>query len=222
VAVVGGTAPAVAQAIFSKKAPGCAYNGNTTQTVTVTEGYAIPFPTYNVTFEIPASLPILFAVKLANNAQVPSTAATQIQAAIIAAFSGSTNGFTRAGIGATVFASVYYAAVAALGPWAKIISIQVGSINSPIATFTGSISGTALTVSSGSGIVAGQTLLDVAGNVLPGTTIVSGSGTSWVVSISQTVASESMSVALANGNNVIVNINQSPTISANNIAVTLI
>jgi hypothetical protein len=222
VAAVGGQAMAVAQAIFSKKAPGCAYNGNTTQTVTVTEGYAVPFPTYQVTFEIPSSLPILFAVSLANNAQVPSTAATQIQNAIIAAFSGSTNGFTRAGIGATVFASVYYAAVSTLGPWAQIISIQVGSINSPIASFTGSISGTTLTVSSGSGIVAGQTVLDAAGNVLPGTTIVSGSGTSWVVSISQTVASESMAVALANGNNVIVNINQSPTISANNIAVTLV
>lgn len=222
VAAVGGTAQAVAQAIFSKKAPGCAYNGNTTQTVTVTEGYAIPYPTYQITFEIPASLPILFAVSLANNAQVPSTAATQIQNAIIAAFSGSTEGFTRAGIGATVFASVYYAAVAALGPWAQIISIQVGSINSPIASFTGSIAGTTLTVSSGSGIVAGQTVLDAAGNVLPGTKIVSGSGTSWVVSISQTVTSETMSVALANGNNVIVNINQSPTISANNIAVTLV
>lgn len=222
VAAVGGQAQAVAQAIFSKKAPGCNYNGNTTETITVTEGYAIPYPTYDVTFEIPASLPILFAVSLANNAQVPSTAATQIQAAIVAAFSGSTNGFTRAGIGATVFASTYYAAVAALGPWAQIVNIQVGSYNSPVASFTGSIAGSALTVSSGSGIAIGQTVLDAGGNILPGTTIVSGSGTSWVVSISQTVASETMAVVLANANKVIVNINQSPTISTSNIAVTLV
>lgn len=222
VAVVGGAAAAVAQAIFSKKAPGCNYNGNTTETVTVTDGYLFPFPTYDVTFEIPVSLPVLFGVTIANNAQVPADAVSQIQAAIVAAFSGSTDGFTRASIGATVFASTYYAAIAALGPWVQIISIQVGSINTPIETFTGSIAGTALTVSSGTGIVAGQTLLDTAGHVLPGTKIVSGSGTSWVVSISQTVASETMSVALPNGNSVSVNINQNPTISASNIAVTAI
>ncbi len=60
------------------------------------------------------------------------------------------------------------------------------------ASFTGSISGTTLTISSlTSGTVyVGQNI--VGANVAPGTVIVSGSGLSWTVSVSQTVASTSM------------------------------
>lgn len=59
------------------------------------------------------------------------------------------------------------------------------------ASFTGSISGTALTITSGSGETVGQI---VGGNgVLPGTMIMSGSGNSWVVNMTQTVASTAMS-----------------------------
>jgi hypothetical protein len=222
VAVVGGLAQSVANAIWSKKAPGCGYNGNTTETVTDSNsGYSLPFPTYQVTFEIPSSVPILFAVTIANNALVPSNAATLIQNAIISAFAGGDGG-PRARIGSTVYASRFYAAIAALGSWAQIVSLQVGSINDPVATFTGAIVGTALTVSGVTGTIAiGQTVLDAAGEVLPGTTIVSGSGTSWVVSNSQTVTSESMATALPNQNLANNNINQEPTISANNIAVTI-
>jgi len=57
-------------------------------------------------------------------------------------------------------------------------------------TTTGSISGTALTVSSGTGIAVGQNVTGA--NVQPGTQIISGSGTSWIVAPSQTVASTSM------------------------------
>ena len=60
-----------------------------------------------------------------------------------------------------------------------------------IATFTGSISGTALTTSSPTGtITIGMTI--TGGTVSAGTTIVSGSGTSWVVNNSQTVVSSSL------------------------------
>jgi len=223
VAVVGGAAQAVAQAILSKKAPGCNYNGNTTETVIITDGYQPPYPTYDVTFEIPASLPIIFAVTIANNPQVPADAATQIQNAILAAFSGTgSTGTTRASIGATIYASTYYSAVAALGSWVQIISIKIGSANSPAASFTGSISGTTLTVSSGAGIANGQTVVDAADNVLPGTTIVSGSGISWQVSVSQTVASESMNTVAASSDSISVNIDQNPTISTLNIGVTAV
>jgi hypothetical protein len=58
--------------------------------------------------------------------------------------------------------------------------------NTPAATFTGTISGTTLTVSSITGTIAiGQVVLG--SGVTPSTTIASGSGTSWVVNISQTV-----------------------------------
>ena len=58
-------------------------------------------------------------------------------------------------------------------------------------TTTGSISGTTLTVSSGSGIAVGYNV--VGAGVQPGTQVVSGSGTSWVVDTAQTVASTSLS-----------------------------
>lgn len=223
VSVVGGAAQDIANAIWSKKAPGCAYNGNTTVTVTDNNpAYSPPFPTYSVSFEIPNSTPTLFAVNIANNPQVPADATTQIQNAIINAFSGGDGG-PRAKIGQTIYASRYYSAIAALGSWVQIISIFVGSINVPIATFTGAIAGTALTVSGVTGVIAiGQTVVDANNNVLPGTTIVSGAGTSWVVSISQTVASEAMKTAKPTATNVGVNIDQEPTISANNIVVTAI
>jgi hypothetical protein len=64
-------------------------------------------------------------------------------------------------------------------------------------TFTGSISGTALTVSGVTGTIAiGQTLYGA--GVATGTTITGGSGTAWVVSTSQSVGSESMGAAGTN------------------------
>lgn len=65
------------------------------------------------------------------------------------------------------------------------------------AVFTGSISGSTLTVSNliAGTIVSGQTIL--ATGVTLGTTITGGGGTSWTVSTSQTVASQTMST---NGN----------------------
>jgi hypothetical protein len=223
VAVSGGTESAVATAIWSKKAPGCAYNGNTTVVVQDTRsGYNPPYPSYNVTYEIPSSLQILFSVNIASNPQVPSNAATLIQNAIISAFAGGDGG-PRARIGSTIYASRFYAPVAALGTWVQIVSIQIGSANSPGAVFTGSIAGTALSVSAvASGVIAiGQTLIDSTGNLIEGTTIISGSGSSWVVSNSQTVGSETMTGATASSTSVSVNINQEPTINANNIAVTI-
>lgn len=227
VAVVGGSSQDIAQAIWSKKAPGCQYNGNTTVVVYDKNGYSPPYPAYNVLFEIPASLPILFAVNIANSALVPSDAVTQIQNAIISAFAGGDGG-PRARIGGTVYASRFYAPVATLGAWAQIIAIDVGSWNAPSASFTGAIAGTTLTVSAvASGALAvGRTLLDSAGEIIPGTTISAlgtgsgGTGT-YTVSNLQTVSSEAMFSALAGANSVSANIDQEPTVVAGNIAVTL-
>lgn len=224
ISVVGGAAQDIADAIWSKKAPGCAYGGNTTVTVIDNNpAYNPPFPTYSVTFEIPISTSILFAVNIANNPQVPADAAVQIQNAIINAFSGGDGG-ERAKIGEVVYSSRYYAAVAALGPWVQIISIFVSSINTANATFTGSITGNTLTITSGIvGTVAiGQTLLDASGNIMPGTVITAGSGTSWTIGgPAQTVTSEAMATSKPTGNSTVININQAPTINAGNIAVTV-
>lgn len=228
VAAVGGDTQAVAEAIWSKKAPGCSYNGNTSVTVYDTSaGYVPPYPAYAVQFERPEGLPIIFAVEINNTALVPADAADQIQAAIIAAF-GGLDGGARAKIGTTLFASRFYAPVAALGSWAQIVSIKVGSINAASATFTGSIAATTLTVTAvASGTLAvGQTLFDTSGDLIAGTKITAlgtgsgGTGT-YTVSSTQTVGSETMKSAVPTLFEVGVNLDQIPVTSAPYITVTL-
>jgi len=230
VAVVGGEAADIAEAIWRAKPPGCNYNGNTTVTVLDTSPqYIPPFPAYSVQFTIPDPLPILFAVSITNSVLVPSDAVAQIQNAIVSAFSGGDGG-PRATIGAVLYASRFYAPVAVLGTWASIISILVGSNNSPKATFTAAIAGTNMTVSAvASGTLApGQTISDVSGNLIVGTTIVSQSSGStgstgvYVVDTSQTVGSEVMRSAKADLNDVAVHIDQTPTINIADIKVTLV
>lgn len=68
--------------------------------------------------------------------------------------------------------------------------------NGQYATFTGAIAATTLTVTGGSvsGVIGPGTVLQGAG-ITAGTTIVSGSGLVWIVSASQTVASEAMTAS---------------------------
>jgi uncharacterized phage protein gp47/JayE len=221
VAASGGTDADVAQAIWSKKAPGCGYNGTTTVTVEDTAGvYSAPLPSYAVSFVRPTSLAILFSVVLQNNAQIPVDAASQIQAAIMLAFAGADGG-SRARIGSNILASRYYAAVSALGSWAQVLTITLGSNNAPGATFTGSIAGTALTTSAPTGVIAiGQTISDVAGAIPAGTIITAGSGSSWTINKSLTVPSRTMKGVTPTLTTVSVNADQVPTINADNIAVT--
>ncbi|HEY0120664.1 MAG TPA: baseplate J/gp47 family protein [Rhizobium sp.] len=228
VAVVGGEASAIAKAIWSKKAPGCAYNGNTAVQVQDTStGYVPPYPTYTVLFEIPDPLPILFSVNITNSSLVPADAAEQIQDAIISAFAGGDGG-SRAKIGTTLYASRFYAPIAALGSWVQLVSIEIGSTNNASASFTASIADTTMTVSAvASGTLAvGQTISDTTGNLIVGTTITAlgtgagGTGT-YVISNSQTIAPESMQSAVADLFDIDVRIDQVPTVSADNIIVTL-
>ena len=157
ICVAGGAASAVAQAILSKKSPGAPMSGNTTVTVYDSNPlYAQPVP-YQITFEIPTPLQFYFDVTLVESAQVPSNAATLIQTALVNAF---TEGIMpnqsataplvpnlRARIGSgSVFASTYTQVVNALGSWAQVANISIGSANSPDATVLGYISGNVLTV----------------------------------------------------------------------------
>lgn len=127
VAAYGGSAQAIGQAIWTKKSPGCNYTGNTTVTVTdAASGYNPPYPAYSVTFQTPTPTPIKFAISMQNNAGVPSNAVALVQAAIIAAFTGADGG-QRARIGASLFASRFYAGIAQLGSWASIYSVLLGT-----------------------------------------------------------------------------------------------
>jgi len=234
VTVAGGADAAVAQAIWSKKAPGCDYNGTTSVTVTDPNPAYSTAPTYQVVFWRPLPLPILFSVNIVNSQQVPADAAGQIRQAIIDAAAGLDGG-PAAKIGSTILASRFVAPIAALGSWAQIRSIQVGSENQGDASVVGSIAGNTLTVTqvvSGT-IVIGDTLSTGSasaasvgsGAVLPGTIINSqstgsagGTGT-YLVSVGQTSPSQSMGAARPVNNSVSVNINQEPTVVAPNIVV---
>lgn len=197
VCVAGGAPSAVAQAILSKKGPGAPMTGNTVVTAYDENPlYAAPVP-YAVAYEIPTPLQFLFSVTLVAGPNIPSDSAQQIQTALINAFtqgvlpnsSQNTPGL-KARIGQVVYALTYLQVINALGSWAQVAAIEVGSANSPGAVFVGTISGTALTVSSvTSGTIAvGQALFDTTGAIALGTVITGGSGTSWTVNNSQTVA----------------------------------
>lgn len=96
VAVEGGTSTDIANAIFSKKMPGCLYfPGNTTVSIQATNGYSVPYPTYNVVYEVPLNLQIVFEVSIVNSINVPANATTLIQNAIVGAFAGQDGGRGR-------------------------------------------------------------------------------------------------------------------------------
>jgi hypothetical protein len=213
----------VAQAIWTKKPPGCNYTGNTSQTVVDPNPvYANP-PSYTVKFQTATNTPIFFAVSIKNSTLVPQNVLALVQQALDSAFSGADGGLVPR-IGAEIFASRFYADIALLGPWAQIVTLQIGCINTPAATFTGSISGNTLTVSAvASGALAiGQYITDASSGIVSGTQITAGSGTSWTVSIAQTVASEAMFGVVPNQNDVTMNIDQEATFSAANVILTLV
>jgi uncharacterized phage protein gp47/JayE len=236
VAVAGGNADDIARAIWSKKAPGCSYSGNTTVQVLDTQsGYTPPYPAYSVSYTTAKPLTILFSVVLANSPLVPADVASQVQQAIIGAFAG-TDGGNPARIAGQQFASRYYKPIADLGPWAKIVDIQIGSVNSPACSFVGTIggaggtgSGTVLTVSSvASGSLAvGQTLDDASGAIVEGTVIIAqvsgtpGGAGVYTVSQVQAVAQEGMMAVVPNLFTIPVHIDQIPVVSAADIVVTL-
>lgn len=127
VCVSGGDPQAVGEALWSKKIPGAPWNGGTSVTVFDTSNrYTPPYPAYTVKFQTATPLPIKFAVNIANSPQVPSDAQTQVQDAIIAAFTGADDG-PRARIGTTIYASRFYAGIAKLGAWAQIVDVLVGT-----------------------------------------------------------------------------------------------
>lgn len=126
VAVTGGDANEIANAIWTKKDVGCDYNGNTSVVVTDPSGYLPPLPTYTVKFEIPPALPIKFAVQIANSPTLPTNIAALTQAAIIAAFTGA-DGSARVRIGSLLLASKFYSGVVAIGPEVSVLSILLGS-----------------------------------------------------------------------------------------------
>ncbi len=135
VAVVGGEAAAIAQAIWQFKDAGCNYNATagegSVETVTVYDAtYPAPQPAYAVSFIVPGAAPVYFAVAIATATNLPSNYVTLIQNAILAQFNGE-NENTPAGIASLILASSYYAAVLNAVPGIQLVSILVGLSSSP-------------------------------------------------------------------------------------------
>lgn len=235
VCTAGGNPNDIALAIYNKKPVGCGYfSGN--QTINVQD----PNPIYEgagpftpVSFETAIGAAICFNVTLyspSTNTQVPSNVQALVAAAIQAGFTG-TDGFNNggfnpapsaAGIGSVIIAKTPYVLdVSNLGAWAKVIDIEIGCSLYPGATFTGSISGTTLTVSGGvtGTIVVGQFVYGA--TVAPGTIITSGAGSSWVVGLSQTATSTTISTVAASQTGIQTQINWIPTLQNADVNVIL-
>jgi uncharacterized phage protein gp47/JayE len=133
VGVVGGDDDEVAQAIWKAKDGGCDLNGNTTVVVSDTDGYSYPYPTYDILFNRPTALPIKFAIQIANSSALPADIVALTKSAIIATFNG-TNGSQRARMGGQIFASNFYAPVAAVGTVVSIIQIKIGTTTATLDT----------------------------------------------------------------------------------------
>jgi len=126
VGVYGGAAQDIGNAIWTKKSPGCNYNGNTTVTVQDTSVGSQPYPSYTVKFQVLTAVPILFSVQLVNNPNLPANVVQLVQNAIIKAFTGADGG-SRARSNSTIFAGRYYPGVIAIDPSVELLSIQLGT-----------------------------------------------------------------------------------------------
>ena len=247
VCVSGGAAQDVAQAIWTRKIPGCPYyTGTGATTVTVFDEspqYAPPFPAYSVSFVYAVPLQFVVSVSFLQTAQLPSNAATLAQAAVVACFAGlAQTGWSsnaqpiyapRAKIGAVILSSYIAPALQFLGSWAQLVTVTIGSTNLPDSTFQGNISngsglaGTILTVNSITGSIAlNGTLFDASGLITPGTVVTSqisgtpgGVGT-YFVSNSQLVQTETIMSVSPTLTEIAVNINQEPSVNAMNVIVT--
>lgn len=137
VGVVGGLSQAIGDAIYTKKDLGCDMNGNTT-VVVKDMSYTAPQPEYDITFNRPTALPILFDVQLADSSSLPSDIVAQVKAAIIAAFTG-VDGSARVRIGGLILASKFVGPVSAIGPEVSILSILIGTVTPTLTNITAGI-----------------------------------------------------------------------------------
>ena len=129
VCVYGGADALVAKAIFLKRTPGVPFYAVSPVTVTVADdvsGYALPLPTYSITFDRPAVLSFKVKVELSIEELVPDDVVAQVRAAVLQVFAGTdSTGKGRPPQGSRLLASRFYAPISALGPWADVVNIKL-------------------------------------------------------------------------------------------------
>lgn len=108
IAVYGGDAQDIAQAIYLKNQGGCGMVGNTSAVVTDTSRGTNVNPKYTITWNTPTQTRTRFMVQLENSQSLPSDIVDQVKSAIINAFNGNSNLVPKARIASKVFAGGYY------------------------------------------------------------------------------------------------------------------
>lgn len=179
--------------------------------------YATPQPSYQVSYTVPLSEPINMIVTLANASNPPSNALALLSSSASGlgmAFNGNDGLSPVTQIGQTVYSSRFYPTVAQIVPGAAVVNLQIGTT---ACQFTGTISGTTLTVTGvQSGALAiGQTIFGptaLQGSSLTAAppTIISGSGSSWQLSSGFTLGTPTAMSSALMAYQQAVNVNQIP------------
>jgi hypothetical protein len=176
VGVIGGTATAIAKAIWTKKSLGCGYNGNTT--ITVTDTSVSTNPTYSVSFNNNAENPVTYnlTINIKTNTLLPSTIVTDVQAAASGAFLGTLPGTQRIRIGSTFtpISSIAPSVTTCEGPDipVQIESIYIGSAFSGQGTLTNGSNVLTISTASSGTLTAGTPVKDAASAIPAGAYIV--------------------------------------------------
>ena len=113
--------------------------------------------------------------------------------AALPVLSGGTGVTTSTGTGSVVLGTGPSISSAVMTTMASSVITSATAKSTATCSFTGVIAGTALTASAITGTITVGQLITGTG-VTAGTTIISGSGTAWVVSVSQTVSSTAITV----------------------------
>jgi hypothetical protein len=232
VGVIGGSPTAIAQAIWSKKSPGCNTNGNTSETVYDTSGNYVSPPAYTVNFNNNSENPVncYFAVSITNLSTLPANIVTLVQTAIVNQFTGQTQGLPRARSASQLVALAYAAAVqSAAGPTiaVPVLSIGIGSAFTGDATLVNGNSTLTVTTAT-TGLLSFGTV--VTGTDIPANTYIvqqltgtaGGVGTYQMSANATGTVSSAEAIVGTPGDSATFGIDQAPTISLSNVAVSLV
>jgi len=108
IAVYGGEANDIAQAIYVKNQAGCGMVGNTSAVVTDTSRGTNISPKYTIIWNTPVQKRTYFNIQLESTSSLPSDIIEEARAAIISAFNGNSDLVPKARIASKVFAGGYY------------------------------------------------------------------------------------------------------------------
>jgi len=137
VAVYGGNAADIANAIYIKNQAGCGMVGNTSYVVTdTTQGTNNP-PQYTITWNTPSPSRTYFKVEISDNASLPSNIGDLVKEQVINAFNGESDLVPKARIGSKLFAGGYYSVVNKIDP--SVVNVLSLTVSKNGTTYTSSV-----------------------------------------------------------------------------------